>query len=247
LILDRQIFSLLMETLPPPYEPVIRILIAEDDESLCEVLEEHLKVPGRAIRTCSDGAQAVAALKENPFDMVIADLVMPELGGLDVLRAARDLYPDVIVIIMTGYASLDSAIEAIRGGAYDYIRKPFKLDELDIAVKNGCEKIALVRENRLLVQRLKDTLEELSHLRDGERGEWAPVIEAEEWLLAEEIPDIEMMLKQVPPDHDLKRKEARDNALNSLERLIRLRKEGFIDQEEFRSLKARLLHELGET
>jgi len=81
-----------------------------------------------------------------------------------VLEKSKKYNSDGVVIIMTGYASLDTAIQAIRGGAYDYIRKPFKLDEIEIIVKNACEKIALVRENRRLLQRLKETMEEMKEI-----------------------------------------------------------------------------------
>jgi CheY-like chemotaxis protein len=235
-----------MKALPSSPEPAIRILIAEDDESLCEILGEYLKRPGRGIRTCGDGAEALGALEENAWDMVIADLVMPGADGLQILKAARKSHPDAVVIIMTGHASLDSAIQAIRGGAYDYIRKPFKLDEIELVVNNGCEKIVLVRENRRLVRMLKETLDEVARLREGEDASWPSVVGEEGDPFGRGISEIDVTLKQMPPDHDLRRKEARDNALNSIERLIELRKEGFINQGEFLSLKKILLQRVSE-
>jgi CheY-like chemotaxis protein len=235
-----------MKAVPSSHEPAIQILIAEDDESLCEILGEYLKRPGRGIRTCGDGNQALRALEEDTWDMVIADLVMPGADGLEILKAARKSHPDAVVIIMTGHASLDSAIQAIRWGAYDYIRKPFKLDEIELVVNNGCEKIVLVRENRRLVRMLKESLDEVARLREGGDASWPTLLDEEGDLVGQEISEIDVTLKQMPPDHDLRRKEARDNALNSLERLIQLLKEGFINQGEFLSLKKILLEQVRE-
>jgi DNA-binding NtrC family response regulator len=85
--------------------------------------------------------------------------MMPEVDGMEVLKTAKALYPDILAIIMTGYASIETAIEAVKQGAYDYIRKPFRLEEFKISVDNACEKIRLRRENQLLSEGLKNSLE----------------------------------------------------------------------------------------
>jgi DNA-binding response OmpR family regulator len=227
---------------------MIRILIAEDDDSLREILQEFLGASQRTIQTYRNGEEALPALGKSMFDIVITDLMMPGVDGLQVLREAKDHHPDCVVIIITGYASLDTAIQAIRGGAYDYIRKPFKLDELGVAVNNACEKISLVRENRRLFQRLKETTEEVSRLKETWERHLANMLGVC-WTISNEErnSEIELTLKQInpmPPDYDLKKKEFQEKPLESLERLIQMRKEGFIDEDEFLSLKTILLKRL---
>jgi YesN/AraC family two-component response regulator len=227
---------------------MIRILIAEDDDSLREILQEFLRTPQRIIQTYKNGEEALPALGKSMFDIVITDLVMPGVDGLQVLRAAKDHHPDCVVIIITGYASLDTAIQAIRGGAYDYIRKPFKLDELGVVVNNACEKISLVRENRRLFQSLKETTEEVSRLRENWERHLSNILGIC-WMISNEErnPELEFTLKQInpiPPDYNLKKKEFQEKPLESLERLVQMRKEGLINEDEFFSFKRILLQRL---
>ena len=164
--------------------------------------------------------------------------MLPGADGLQVLKEVKARYPECEVIIITGYASLDTAIQAIRGGAYDYIRKPFKLEELEVAVKNASEKILLIRENRHLLQKLKDTMGEM----EGLHRAW-------DEFLAQTVKrgsppagsfsetDLNITLKQLPPDFDLTRKEFQEKAVNILDRLTALRKQDLIGEEEFLSFK----------
>ena len=143
----------------------IQVLVVEDDDSFREVILGFLKKPKRDISAEKNGKEAIQALQSHPFDLVISDLMMPGADGMEVLREAKKKNPDCVVILITGYASLDSALQAIRGGAYDYLRKPFKLDQLEIVVNNACEKISLIRENQRLLQKLKEALEEMKDMR----------------------------------------------------------------------------------
>ena len=176
------------------------IWIAEDDDEFRETLGKSLGQETREIRLFSDGGELIEFLKrDRSFDIIIADLLMPGADGLHVLEKSKKYNPDGVVIIMTGYASLDTAIQAIRGGAYDYIRKPFKLDEIEIIVKNACEKIALVRENRRLLQRLKETMEEMKEINRSQ----AKVPESRDSLspldLDYRISEMDLLLKQMVP------------------------------------------------
>jgi len=94
--------------------------------------EEKISSEDKVVNVCYDGESAVEDIKIHVYDLIITDLAMPGLGGIDVLRYAKKINPDVIVIIVTGYASLESAITAIKEGAYDYIRKPCKVEEIKI-------------------------------------------------------------------------------------------------------------------
>jgi DNA-binding response OmpR family regulator len=223
----------------------IRMLIAEDDEILGTMLREFLQKPERELHIQKNGQEAIRDFKKQPYDVVIADLMLPGADGLRVLKEVKSIYPECEVIIITGYASLDTAIQAIRGGAYDYIRKPFKLEELEVAVKNASEKISLIRENRQLLQRLKEAMGEM----DGLQRAWddflvqtssrdtqpaGPFSEA----------DLNITLKQLPPDFDQTRKEFQEKALNILDRLTKLRKQDLIGEDEFLSFKQILLEKI---
>lgn len=220
----------------------IRILIAEDDDSFREIIQDFLKGPQRTITSFKNGKEAIQAFDSSQFDLVISDLMMPGADGMEVLREAKAKNPDCVVILITGYASLDSALQAIRGGAYDYIRKPFKLDELEIVVKNACEKILLVRENKRLLQRLKDTMEEIKRLEAHPREGATSTLVPPSGGAAQKISELDVFLNQMaPPSYEVPIQEPREKAIQDLEKLIQLRKDGFIDALEYYSLKKMLL------
>ena len=220
----------------------IQILIAEDDDSFREMIQDFLKTPQRTIFSFKNGQEAIQALRKGRFDLVISDLMMPGADGMEVLREAKERNPDSVVILVTGYASLDSALRAIRGGAYDYIRKPFKWDELEIVVKNACEKILLVRENKGLLRRLREALEEMNRRERSPGGMPAPVLEPLAPKADRKISEMDVFLNQLaPPNYEALPQEPRETAIQDLEKLIQLRKEGFIDALEFYSLKKMLL------
>ncbi|MDI6761898.1 MAG: response regulator [Thermodesulfobacteriota bacterium] len=232
---------------PGPAQP-IRIWIAEDEDELREILRDSLSGGNRTVRLFQNGREVLEALKKEVFDILLTDLIMPEVDGIQLLNEVKSRHPDSIVIIMTGYASLDSAIQAIRGGAYDYIRKPFKLDELEILIQNGCEKISLVRENRDLLRMLKETKEELGRLKETWDEHLSHVLSICWMMFGEKKnPEMELILKQVSPlapDFDLKKREAEEKALESLQRLADLKKERSITEEEFSTFKKILLKKL---
>jgi FixJ family two-component response regulator len=223
----------------------LRIWIAEDDDEFREILGSSLARERRTIRLFKDGREVLEALPEGPFDILIADLRMPGADGIQILNEVKRLHPDRIVIIMTGYASIDSAIQAIRGGAYDYIRKPFKSEELEIVIQNASERIALIRENHSLLQKLKETVEAMNHMKKVWEEHLSNMVD----LYARVSPDqrlseMELILSQlnpVPPDQDIPKREFSDNALRVLEKLIQFRKEELIDESEFLAFKKMLL------
>lgn len=139
-----------------PGPPPLDILLAEDDPTLGAALAGFLRHRGHRVTWARHGGEALAALQDNHFSLVITDLIMPVADGLEVLQAARRREPPPLVVIMTGYASIDSAIRAIREGAYDYLRKPFKLQEIEVAVANASRLLALYQENQALLGRLAD-------------------------------------------------------------------------------------------
>jgi FixJ family two-component response regulator len=226
-------------------EPDLRIWIAEDDDEFREILGNSLVQEYREIRLFKDGREILEAMPGGDFDILIADLVMPGADGIQVLNEVKRFHPDRIVIIMTGYASIDSTIQAIRGGAYDYLRKPFKLEELEIVVKNASEKIALIRENKYLLQRLKETVEEMNYMKEI----WEEHMSNRMGLYSmvspdQKISEMELILNQLnpgSPDQDIPRREFSEKAMPALEKLIQFRKEGLIDEGEFIAFKKMLL------
>jgi YesN/AraC family two-component response regulator len=139
----------------------IKILIIDDEKSVADILRDLLSDNERLIDACYDGLAGIERIQKNFYDLIIVDLVMPKVGGLEVLKYAKQTNPDVLVIIITGHASLETAVTAIKEGAYDYIRKPCKLEEIRIVVENAIDKIKLYRENRKLIKKLQDAYNEL--------------------------------------------------------------------------------------
>lgn len=123
------------------------ILIVEDDFRMRLLVHELLEKEGYTVAATGDGQDAVRILTENPFDVVLTDLKMPGLDGMGILTASKEVNPDSPVIVMTAYATVDSAVRAMRNGAYDYIQKPFDPDELLIVVKRAIDYRKLVDEN----------------------------------------------------------------------------------------------------
>lgn len=127
-----------------------QILVVDDERSMRELLEILLAKNGHEVHCAADGAQALEYLADNEYDVVVTDLRMPGIGGMEVLEASRKLWPDTQVIIMTAYSTTQTAIDAMKKGAYDYITKPFKVDEVAVVVEKAIEKRDLVLVNRRL-------------------------------------------------------------------------------------------------
>jgi DNA-binding NtrC family response regulator len=136
--------------------PPLEALVVDDEAEIRELLVEFLRGRGLPVASASDGRAAVTALQREPsrYNLVITDLALPGIDGLGVLRAAREVNPSCQVVIVTGYASLDSAIQAVRLGAYDYLTKPFSLGQIDVILTRLQDRLTLEAENRQLLHRL---------------------------------------------------------------------------------------------
>jgi len=132
-----------------------KILVVDDEESMCKFMQIMLKKEGYCVSTSQDAPTALERIKSENYDLVIADLMMPEMSGLELLSQAKSANPDLDFIVMTAFASVDSAIEALKKGAFDYITKPFKVDEIKIAVRKSLEQKEIVHENVQLKNELK--------------------------------------------------------------------------------------------
>src|SRR5256714_7526760 len=125
-----------------------KVLVVDDEESVVMTIKAILQLDGYNVETTMSGAEARAMVRETEYDLVLTDLRLEDGDGLDVLKAVRESYPETVTIMLTGYASLESAIQALRAGAYDYLVKPSEVEELRRTVARGIERRPLGHELR---------------------------------------------------------------------------------------------------
>ena len=132
-----------------------RILVVDDERSMREFLEILLRKEGYEVATVGDVDGALLALESDDYDLVISDIQMPGKSGLDLLKAIRDANSDAMVLMITAFATTETAISAMKEGAYDYVTKPFKVDEIKLVVQKALEKKTLATENARLRSELR--------------------------------------------------------------------------------------------
>ncbi|PYM31802.1 MAG: Fis family transcriptional regulator [Candidatus Rokuibacteriota bacterium] len=135
--------------------PDARVLVVDDERSMRDLLAIMLKQEGHDVAVVEGGAQAIETLSREVFDLIITDLRMREVDGLAVLRAAKEHSPETVVVVITAFASTETAVEAMKLGAYDYITKPFKMDEIKLVLANALERKRLRDENQALKRQLR--------------------------------------------------------------------------------------------
>jgi two-component system, NtrC family, response regulator AtoC len=133
-----------------------RLLVVDDDAVSCNAVAEALQAEGYQVATAHGGCAALGLARDQVFDVVVSDIRMPDLDGLALLRGLREASPDVSVILMTAFGTVEAALQAIQEGAYDYVSKPLRLDELLLTVRRVLEQRRLARENREFRQALQD-------------------------------------------------------------------------------------------
>ncbi|MCX6101939.1 MAG: sigma-54 dependent transcriptional regulator [Proteobacteria bacterium] len=131
-----------------------KILVVDDEESIREFFQIMLKREGYEVFTAANGKEGLEHLKKNPVDLIISDIQMPELSGLELLSKVREIDPEMVVMMITAFGSTEIAVEAMKRGAYDYIQKPFKIDEVKIIIRQALEKRSLKLENHQLKKEL---------------------------------------------------------------------------------------------
>ena len=131
-----------------------KLLIIDDERRMCVVLKTALEGDNLAVTTANSGEAAMAAMEVDTFDVIISDIKMPGISGMDVLERTKTISPETEVLLMTAYADAQTAVNAMKMGAYDYIIKPFEVDDLRHKVKNILEKSDLKSENRVLKKKL---------------------------------------------------------------------------------------------
>src|ERR671923_1373717 len=133
-----------------------RILIVEDEDLMRELLTKILADENYRLYQASNGEEALKLLQEQPIDLVLTDLKMKSMDGLQLLSQVRALDPEIVVVVMTAYASVETAVEAMRKGAYDYITKPFINEEIRVMLRRALNQRHLSRENRHLKRELRE-------------------------------------------------------------------------------------------
>lgn len=222
----------------------LKTLIVDDDKKLLSVLTSLLREEKHDVTACNNGLDAIHKCREEKFDLLITDLMMPGASGLEVLKETRKIYPDILVILITGFASIESAVQAIREGAYDYITKPFKLEEIKIVANNARERIQLVRENQHLLAKLHEAYEQLrmvKRIMGAEQG-----AELDNAGVESDLKNNEPFIagSMLPHYYQESRTDIHMSLLSDLERIAALRDRGFLSDEEFRLCKSKLFKNL---
>ena len=131
------------------------ILVIDDEEIMREILETLLVREGYHVRVASTGTEGIELARSMPFDAAVVDVMMPGLDGIATLEELKTIDDDLPVVMVTAFASVETAIAAMKRGAFDYITKPFKNDEVLVVLRNALERSRLVNENRALRQNLQ--------------------------------------------------------------------------------------------
>ncbi len=192
-----------------------RILVADDDDIARDVITTLLARDGYSVTHVSDGVEAIGLLRIEDIHLVITDLMMPRADGIEVLKFAVRSNPDIAVVILTAYGTLDTTLEAIKAGAYDYLTKPFKAQEISILAERAYQRTVLIDDNRELKKNLRDTYRDLQLLKnitasnnpDVTSGwlERISKLQAMNVLLAHEADVLkERLLKGFAQEHDIK-------------------------------------------
>ena len=140
----------------------INILVIDDDKDICEALRKLLVIDGYSVKTITRPMSTLRELKKKTYHLIILDLKMPEIRGEDLLREIRKVNPDISVLILTAYPSVDSAVQALQNHVFDYVRKPFKINELRETIRNALRsKMLLVEPEEELNMKIGKKVKEL--------------------------------------------------------------------------------------
>jgi len=133
-----------------------KILVVDDERGMREFLNIMLQKEGYGVTSAGSGKEALEYISQKTFDIVITDIRMPDITGIDIIKTVKESTPETIVIMITAYASTETAVEAMKQGAYDYITKPFKIEEIKLIVRNALEKRRLREENLILKKKIEE-------------------------------------------------------------------------------------------
>jgi DNA-binding response OmpR family regulator len=231
----------------------LQVLVVDDERMYRDLLHRTLEADGFAVDTAADGNEAIDKINRQDYDIVVTDLAMPGVGGIEVLRTAKKKKASTVVIVITGYASLDTALTAIKDGVYDYITKPFQLEEIRLTLKNAGEKYSLARDNEELLAQLKQLQQKVEDLVANRRRHEDRIEEIDKQL-TDRQQEITEGMRQLRGFHDRvvpaqfksglaedKDKDKEGSPYTLLMDAIRLRQEKAISESEFQALKDKIL------
>jgi DNA-binding NtrC family response regulator len=142
-----------------------KVLVAEDDDIVRDVIVKFLTDEGYSVVVANDGIEAIKMLRLEDIKLVLSDLRMPGADGMEVLRSSMRINPNIAVVIITAYGTLDTALEAMNEGAYDYVVKPFVMQQLLLVVRNAFKMAMLMEENNMMADQLKETYRKLESIK----------------------------------------------------------------------------------
>ncbi len=136
--------------------PIERVLVVDDESLLRSFLSETLKRRHLEVHTAENGQKALTLLRAHSFDLVITDMKLPDITGLDILKKIKETAPHIVVIVITAYGSIENAVEAMKLGAFNYLIKPFSPDTIEALIDKAAEHLSLIEENNYLRQQVRD-------------------------------------------------------------------------------------------
>ncbi len=215
-------------------ETPVRVLLADDDEIFLEILAETVEEAGGEVGLASDGVVALEQLSASSFDILISDLNMPRMDGLTLLRQVRALYPHILSILITGFGSLESAIQALRLGAYDYIQKPFMVEHVATTIRNAVDRVKTYKERAEMLLEIEILHGKICAL-EGKHHSKAKVYDSSGNLIKGPLLD---SLPGFRPDAFLEEPLGNANrTLVAIEALKGLKRDGIISDSELNKLK----------
>jgi YesN/AraC family two-component response regulator len=222
---------------------LVKIIVADDDDLCRGLIKDSIEMNNVEIFLASDGLEALKIIKDNNADVLITDLNMPNMDGLSLINHARQLNPNIVSIIITGFGSLESAIKAIQQGAYDYVQKPFSVERITVVARNAVEKTRTLKEKSKLLRELETAYQNLKCLENKSRTMddsdpaklRGPSQKDGYYLLSQ--PSLPLFCYDSPT-------QSSTQMLNQLERLKELKREGVIADGEFAALKQLIIRQL---
>jgi DNA-binding response OmpR family regulator len=146
--------------------PTAHILVVDDESAIRYSITKTLQRVGYQVDSAASGEEAIQKMQQQPFDVILTDIRMPGISGVDLLAKVKEQAPDAIVILLTGYASLDTAVESLRLGAHDYLIKPSSSQDIRDSVSRGIERAHNLKRRRALLDAIQNNVEELAHVSD---------------------------------------------------------------------------------
>jgi two-component system nitrogen regulation response regulator NtrX len=137
----------------------MKILIIDDEKAICNTLKEILQYEKFDVDIANDGMEGLKKIKDTPYDLVLCDIKMPKMDGLEVLTKVQEINPELPVVMISGHGTIETAVEALKKGAYDYISKPPDLNRLLVTVRNALDRTSLITETKVLKRKISGTAE----------------------------------------------------------------------------------------